>query len=103
MNTAELERILATARAAGHEAASLVLNGFRKHPHVEHKGAVDLVTSLALPVMLPVPSTSTEMESVSVFLPMAPVKVMLPSPLTWMCAFRTVAMAPVMFRLPSLA
>jgi myo-inositol-1(or 4)-monophosphatase len=41
----ELERVLRAARAAAHEAGALVLAGFRKHPVVEHKGAVDLVTS----------------------------------------------------------
>ena len=45
MNDDELERILTTARSAAHEAAELVRTGFRKHPVVEHKGAVDLVTS----------------------------------------------------------
>jgi myo-inositol-1(or 4)-monophosphatase len=45
MNTSELERILATTRRAAHEAAELVRGGFRKHPVIEHKGAVDLVTS----------------------------------------------------------
>jgi myo-inositol-1(or 4)-monophosphatase len=41
----ELERVLAAARAAAREAATLAHGGFRKHPVVEHKGAVDLVTS----------------------------------------------------------
>jgi myo-inositol-1(or 4)-monophosphatase len=40
----ELEAILATARSAAHEASTLVRAGFRRHPAVEHKGAVDLVT-----------------------------------------------------------
>jgi len=42
---AELEAILDVARRAADEAAALVRAGFRKHPKVEHKGAVDLVTS----------------------------------------------------------
>jgi myo-inositol-1(or 4)-monophosphatase len=41
----ELEHVLRAARAAAHEAGALVLAGFRKNPVVEHKGAVDLVTS----------------------------------------------------------
>jgi myo-inositol-1(or 4)-monophosphatase len=41
----ELERILVTVRGAAHEAAELVRAGFRKHPVVEHKGAVEVVTS----------------------------------------------------------
>jgi myo-inositol-1(or 4)-monophosphatase len=41
----ELERILVVVRSAAHEAAELAAAGFRKHPVVEHKGAVDLVTS----------------------------------------------------------
>jgi myo-inositol-1(or 4)-monophosphatase len=41
----ELERIVETVRLAGREAAALAHQGFRKHPVVEHKGAVDLVTS----------------------------------------------------------
>lgn len=45
MKADELERILVTARSAAHEASELVRGGFRKHPVVEHKGAVDLVTS----------------------------------------------------------
>lgn len=45
MNVSELEAILAVSRSAGREAAALVKRGFRKHPAVEHKGAVDLVTS----------------------------------------------------------
>jgi myo-inositol-1(or 4)-monophosphatase len=45
MNVAELDAILATARSAAREAAALVHGGFRRHPVVEHKGAVDLVTS----------------------------------------------------------
>ena len=40
-----LQGILAVTRAAAREAARLVLGGFRKAPTVEHKGAVDLVTS----------------------------------------------------------
>ena len=45
MNVAELDAILVTARSAAREAAAFVHGGFRKHPIVEHKGAVDLVTS----------------------------------------------------------
>jgi myo-inositol-1(or 4)-monophosphatase len=45
VNATELEHILATTRRAAHEAADCVQMGFRKHPVVEHKGAVDLVTS----------------------------------------------------------
>ncbi len=45
MNPAELERVLTVARAAAHEAGALVRSGFRKHPVIEHKGVVDLVTS----------------------------------------------------------
>jgi myo-inositol-1(or 4)-monophosphatase len=40
-----LEAVLAVTRAAAREAASLVLEGFRRHPAVEYKGVVDLVTS----------------------------------------------------------
>ena len=45
MNVAELDAILATARSAAREAAALVQGGFRRHPVIEHKGVVDLVTS----------------------------------------------------------
>ena len=45
MNVAELDAILVTARSAAREAAAFVHGGFRKHPVVEHKGVVDLVTS----------------------------------------------------------
>ena len=45
MNVDELEAILVTARSAASEAAALVQGGFRRHPVVEHKGVVDLVTS----------------------------------------------------------
>lgn len=45
MNGDELEDILAVARDAAREAATFVNAGFRKRPLVEHKGAVDLVTS----------------------------------------------------------
>ena len=45
MNVAELDAILGTARSAAREAAALVHGGFRKHPIVEYKGVVDLVTS----------------------------------------------------------
>jgi myo-inositol-1(or 4)-monophosphatase len=45
MKIAELERILDVSRAAAREAAALVKTGFRRHPVIEHKGAVDLVTS----------------------------------------------------------
>lgn len=48
MNVDELEDILAVARDAAREAAALVQAGFRKRAlraKVEHKGAVDLVTS----------------------------------------------------------
>jgi myo-inositol-1(or 4)-monophosphatase len=44
VNKAELEAILVVARSAAREAATLVQAGFRHHPAVEHKGAVDLVT-----------------------------------------------------------
>ena len=44
MNAGELEAILATARSAAREASTLAHAGFRQHPAVEHKGAVDLVT-----------------------------------------------------------
>jgi myo-inositol-1(or 4)-monophosphatase len=44
VNVVELDAILATARSAAREAAALVQGGFRRHPVVEHKGAVDLVT-----------------------------------------------------------
>ncbi len=40
-----LDVILDVARRAAREAAQLVLDGFRSAPEVEHKGAVDLVTS----------------------------------------------------------
>jgi myo-inositol-1(or 4)-monophosphatase len=45
MTSEELEDVLVVARDAAREAASLVSAGFRKRPNVEHKGAVDLVTS----------------------------------------------------------
>lgn len=45
MRVDDLERILGVARAAGAEAARLTYGGYRKHPVIEHKGAVDLVTS----------------------------------------------------------
>lgn len=45
MRADELERILVPARDAARQAADLALGGFRKRPLVEHKGAVDLVTS----------------------------------------------------------
>lgn len=45
MNVDELEAILVTARSAAREAAALVQGGFRRHPIVEHKGVVDLVTT----------------------------------------------------------
>ena len=44
MKPDELEAILVVARGAAREAATLVRQGFRRHPAVEHKGAVDLVT-----------------------------------------------------------
>ncbi|MDB5214630.1 MAG: Inositol-monophosphatase [Myxococcaceae bacterium] len=44
MNKTELEAILVVARSAAREAAMLAQTGFRRHPVVEHKGAVDLVT-----------------------------------------------------------
>lgn len=44
MNAGELEAILLVARSAAREAAALVRPAFRRHPAVEHKGAVDLVT-----------------------------------------------------------
>ncbi|MBX3198584.1 MAG: inositol monophosphatase [Labilithrix sp.] len=40
-----LEAILSVTREAAREAATLVLGGYRHAPAVEHKGAVDLVTS----------------------------------------------------------
>ena len=45
MTRDELGRILIVARDAAHEAALLVRRGFRRTMVVEHKGAVDLVTS----------------------------------------------------------
>jgi myo-inositol-1(or 4)-monophosphatase len=45
MTHEELEDILAVVRDAAREAATFVSSGFRKHPNVEHKGALDLVTS----------------------------------------------------------
>ena len=45
MTSDELDDILAVARDAAREAAALANGGFRKRPTVEHKGAVDLVTS----------------------------------------------------------
>ena len=45
MNVAELDAILKAARSAAREAAALVQGGFRRHPVIEHKGVVDLVTS----------------------------------------------------------
>jgi myo-inositol-1(or 4)-monophosphatase len=45
MSPEELEDILAVARDAAREAASFVNTGFRARPTVEHKGALDLVTS----------------------------------------------------------
>jgi myo-inositol-1(or 4)-monophosphatase len=45
MKRAELEAILAVVRDCAREAGTLVLEGFRMHPAIEHKGAVDLVTS----------------------------------------------------------
>lgn len=41
----ELGRIARVARDAANEAGALVKRGFRSRPAVEHKGAVDLVTS----------------------------------------------------------
>lgn len=45
MTSDDLEDLLAVTRDAAREAAALVAAGFRKRPTVEHKGAVDLVTS----------------------------------------------------------
>jgi len=45
MNKGELETISRVARAAAREASSLIARGFRTHPAVERKGAVDLVTT----------------------------------------------------------
>jgi len=45
VNARELSELLAGARSAAAEAGELVRGGFRKHPAVEHKGRVDLVTS----------------------------------------------------------
>ena len=44
MKASELDAILVIARSAAREAAALARQGFRRHPAVEHKGAVDLVT-----------------------------------------------------------
>ena len=44
MKAEELERVLAAARSAAHEAAELVRGGFRKRPEIEHKSALELVT-----------------------------------------------------------
>lgn len=44
MKRAELDALLVTVRAAAREAGELVRRAYRKHPVVEHKGAVDLVT-----------------------------------------------------------
>jgi len=44
--TADGQReLVALALSAAREAAALVLAGWRKHPVIEHKGAIDLVTS----------------------------------------------------------
>jgi len=43
-STAGLEEILAVARVAALEAATVALAGFRREIEIEHKGAVDLVT-----------------------------------------------------------
>ncbi len=43
--TIDLAKVLAVTRDAAREAGALVLGGFRTHPAVEHKGAVDLVTA----------------------------------------------------------
>jgi myo-inositol-1(or 4)-monophosphatase len=40
----ELEHILGVARSAAAEAARVAYRGYRKHPVIERKGAVDLVT-----------------------------------------------------------
>jgi myo-inositol-1(or 4)-monophosphatase len=45
MTSDDLDDILAVARDAAREAAAFVATGFRKRPSIEHKGAVDLVTS----------------------------------------------------------
>jgi myo-inositol-1(or 4)-monophosphatase len=45
MTGEELDDILTVVRDAAREAARFVSTGFRKHPAVEHKGTVDLVTS----------------------------------------------------------
>lgn len=45
MRQEELERVLAIARDAAREAAAHVHRGYRRKVEVEHKGAVDLVTS----------------------------------------------------------
>lgn len=45
MTPGDLDAVLAVARDAAREAARFVNTGFRKRPAVEHKGAVDLVTS----------------------------------------------------------
>lgn len=45
MKRAELESLLVTVRAAVGDAGDFARRGYRKHPVVEHKGAVDLVTA----------------------------------------------------------
>jgi myo-inositol-1(or 4)-monophosphatase len=40
----DVDEVVDIARRAGHEAAALVLGGYRKRPAVEHKGPIDLVT-----------------------------------------------------------
>lgn len=45
MKRAELESLLVTVRAAVRDAGDFARRGYRKHPVVEHKGAVDLVTA----------------------------------------------------------
>jgi myo-inositol-1(or 4)-monophosphatase len=41
----DLDAVVAVAREAAHEAAAIVLRGYRKHPTASHKGPIDLVTS----------------------------------------------------------
>ncbi|AKU96207.1 Inositol-1-monophosphatase [Labilithrix luteola] len=45
MNRNDLERVLTVCRGAARDAGTLVMKGYRRRPVIEHKGAVDLVTS----------------------------------------------------------
>jgi myo-inositol-1(or 4)-monophosphatase len=44
----DLDEVVAVARRAAHEAAALVLAGYRRRPAIEHKGPIDLVTEYDL-------------------------------------------------------